>query len=192
MAVSKVVYGSQTLMDLTADTVDAESLLVGRTAHGADGEPIEGACPFDVDSSGATAKASEILSGKTAGVHGAMVSGTMPNKGAVSLKIATKAQQVAIPQGYHDGSGKAEIDGTEQAKLIPGNIRQGVTILGVEGTMSGTEGAIPQAKTVTPSLTADVEVLPDEGYNFLSQVTVNKVLYVESANSAGGTTVTIG
>lgn len=192
MAVSKVVYGSQTLMDLTADTVDAESLLVGRTAHGADGELIEGACAFDVDSSEATAKASEILSGRTAGVKGALVTGAMPNNGAKTLKITEKAQQVPIPQGYHDGSGKAEIDSAEQAKLIPGNIRQGITVLGVLGTMSGTEGAIPQAKTVTPSLTANVTVLPDEGYNYLSQVTVNKVPYVESTNSAGGTTVTIG
>lgn len=192
MAVSKVVYGSQTLMDLTADTVDAESLLVGRTAHGADGELIEGACAFDVDSSEATAKASEILSGRTAGVKGALVTGAMPNNSAKTLKITEKAQQVPIPQGYHDGSGKAEIDSAEQAKLIPGNIRQGITVLGVLGTMSGTEGAIPQAKTVTPSLTANVTVLPDEGYNYLSQVTVNKVPYVESTNSAGGTTVTIG
>lgn len=56
--------------------------------------------------------------------------------------------------------------------------------------MSGTEGAKPQAKSVTPSTTAQT-VLPDEGYNYLSQVTVAAIPYNESENSAGGKTVTI-
>ena len=57
--------------------------------------------------------------------------------------------------------------------------------------MSGTEGAKAQAKTVTPT-TKVQNVLPDTGYNYLSQVTVNAIPYVESENAAGGTTVTIG
>lgn len=42
MAVSKVVYGSNTLVDLTADTVKADKLLSGYTAHGANGNKITG------------------------------------------------------------------------------------------------------------------------------------------------------
>ena len=42
MAISKVVYGNQTLIDLTADTVAASKMLLGRTAHGANGESITG------------------------------------------------------------------------------------------------------------------------------------------------------
>lgn len=42
MAVNRVEYGGSTLVDLTADTVTPETLLQGRTAHGADGEPITG------------------------------------------------------------------------------------------------------------------------------------------------------
>ena len=56
--------------------------------------------------------------------------------------------------------------------------------------MTGTEDAKPQAKTVTPS-TSEQTILPDEGYNYLSQVTVSKIPYVESDNAAGGKTVTI-
>lgn len=56
--------------------------------------------------------------------------------------------------------------------------------------MSGTEGAKPQQKTVTPSTTAQT-IMPDKEYNYLSQVTVNAIPYAESENSAGGTTVTI-
>ena len=42
MAVSKVNYGTTTLIDLTGDTVTADKLLAGYTAHGADGEAITG------------------------------------------------------------------------------------------------------------------------------------------------------
>lgn len=191
MAISKVVYGGNTLIDLTSDTVVASKLLKGYKAHGADGELINGSCDFDANTQDATASAAEILSGKTAYNKGSKITGTMPNNGAVTGKISTKEGQYTVPQGYHDGSGKVSIDEAEQAKLIPGNIREGVTVLGVAGTMSGTEGAKPQAKTVTPSTTQQ-EILPDEGYNYLSQVTVLAIPYAESENSAGGITVTIG
>lgn len=42
MAISKVVYGGNTLIDLTADTVTAASLTSGTTAHGKDGSAITG------------------------------------------------------------------------------------------------------------------------------------------------------
>lgn len=191
MAINKVIYGGQTLIDLTGDTITADKLLADYTAHGKDGEAITGTCTFDVNSGDATAAVAEILSGKTAYARGTKLTGTMPNKGAVTGTISTKAGEYTIPQGYHDGGGKVQIDTAEQAKIVGANIREGVTILGVEGTMSGTEGANPQAKTVTPT-TAKQEILPDEGYNYLSSVTVNAIPYAESENSAGGTTVTIG
>ena len=191
MAVSKVIYGGTTLIDLTTDTVTADKLLTGITAHGKDGELIEGTCSFDANTQDATASASEILTGKTAYNKGAKITGTMKNNGSVKGKITTKAGKYTVPQGYHDGSGTVDIDSTEQAKLIPANIREGVTILGVEGGMTGTEDARPQSKTVTPT-TSQQTILPDEGYNYLSQVVVNAIPYSESDNSAGGKTVTIG
>lgn len=193
MGISKVVYGGETLIDLTADTVKADKVLSGYTTHGADGEAVTGTCTYDSDTQDATAADSEILSGKTAYVKGTKKTGTMPNRGAVSGSITTKTGAYTIPQGYHDGSGKVQIDATEQAKIIADNIREGITILGVAGAMSGTEDANPQAKEVTPSKDPQV-VLPDtdDGYNYLSQVTVKAIPYNENQNSAGGTTVTIG
>ena len=191
MAISKVIYGGQTLIDLTGDTIADDKLLKGYKAHGADGEVINGACTFDADTQDATATAAEILTGKTAYNKGNKVTGTMKNNGAVSGKISTKAGKYTVPQGYHDGSGTVEIDSTEQAKLIPANIREGVTVLGVAGTMSPSEGEKAQEKTVTPGTTAQT-VVPDSGFTCLSSVTVNAIPYVESENSAGGKTVTIG
>lgn len=191
MANSKIIYNGKVLIDLTGDTVAADKLLTGVTAHGKDGNVVTGACTYDADTKDATAAAAEILKGKTAYNKGAKVTGTMPNNGAVDGKISTVDGEYTVPQGYHDGSGKVAIDATEQAKLVATNIREGVTILGVEGTMSGTEGAKPQAKTVTPSAEKQT-ILPDEEYNYLSQVTVEAISYVETENSAGGITVTIG
>lgn len=191
MANNKIIFGGRTLIDLTQDTVTPDKLLDGHTAHDKSGEIIEGTCTFDSDTSDATIAVAEMLSGKTAYARGTKLTGTMPNKGAAVGKITTKSGVYTIPQGYHDGSGKVDIDASEQSKLIPDNIRQGVTILGIEGTMSGTEDVVAQSRTVTPS-TAVQTILPETGYNYLSQVVVNAIPYVETDNSAGGTTVTIG
>ena len=64
-------------------------------------------------------------------------------------------------------------------------------MLGVEGTMSGTEDAKPQAKEVTPSFNEQT-ILPDTGYNYLSLVKVAAIPVAYADNAAGGTTVTIG
>lgn len=191
MAISKVVYGGETLIDLTGDTITPDKLKKGYKAHGADGEVINGTCEHDANTQDATATESEILSGKTAYVRGNKVTGTMKNNGSVTGAISAKAGKYTVPQGYHDGSGTVGISSTEQAKIVPENIRQGVTILGVEGSMSTTEGEKRQEKTVTPTAQEQI-VTPDSGYTCLTSVTVKPIPYVESDNSAGGKTVTIG
>lgn len=191
MSVSKVIFGGEVLIDLTADTVVKEKLLKGYTAHGADGKEVVGECEFDANTQDATATAAEILTGKTAYNKGNKITGEMKNNGAVSGSITSKTGKYTVPQGYHDGSGTVQISSTEQAKLIATNIRQGVSILGVTGSMSGSEAVKPQSKTATPS-TEEQVILPDNGYTHLTQVTVNAIPYVESDNSAGGKTVTIG
>lgn len=188
---SKIIYDGNVLIDLTSDTITAADLASGKTAHDKSGAPITGTNTYDSDTSDDTATAAEILATKTAHARGTALTGTMPNNGAVAGVISTLSGDYTVPQGYHDGSGKVSISATEKAKIVAGNIRQGVTILGVEGTMSGSEDVNAQSKTVTPSATAQT-VMPDTGYNYLSQVTVSAIPYSESDNSAGGVTVTIG
>ena len=188
--VNKVIYGNRTLIDLTGDTVQADKILSGYTAHDKSGAPVTGSCDFDVNSQDGTAAVAEILTGKTAYARGTKLTGTMPNRGSVSGAIDTADGSYTIPMGFHDGSGSVAIDGTEQAKIVPGNIKSGVEILGVTGTYSG-EAITAQSKSVTPS-TAAQTVQPDSGYDYLSAVTVAAIPYTESDNAAGGKTVTIG
>ena len=190
MAINKVIYGNDVLIDLTADTITASDLASGVTAHDASGAAITGTSTKDSDTSDDTALVGEILSGKTAHARGTLLTGTMPNNGAVSGVITTKAQEYSVPQGYHDGSGKVKIDTTEQAKIIEGNIKAGVQILGVTGTYTG-EGVTAQTKSVTPYTTAQT-VLPDSGYDYLAEVDIAAIAYSETPNAAGGMTATIG
>lgn len=105
------------------------------------------ACPgIDVPKSGggnarfhytgdATAASADLLTGKSAFTSTGEISGSMANNGATGGTISTKAGTVTIPAGYTSG-GTASISSTEQAKIIASNIKSGVTILGVAGSMS--------------------------------------------------------
>lgn len=187
--INKVIYGDQVLIDLTQLTITADKLLSGYTAIDKAGENITGTCTYDSNTQDATVAVAEILTGKTAYARGTKLTGTMPNNGGVAGTISTVAGQYSVPQGYHDGSGKVSISTTEQAKIIAGNIKSGISILGVTGTYTG-EAILAQSKTVTPAITSQL-VQPDTGYDYLSSVTVNAISYVETPNSAGGLTATI-
>lgn len=189
--VNKVIIGSEVKLDLTQDDITADKLASGIKAHDKSGAPIVGTNTYDADTSDATAVAAEILNGKIAYVSGSKITGTMPNNGAKTLDITDKNAPVTIPMGFHDGSGKAQISSDEQAKLIPTNIREGITVLGVTGTMSGSEGMTPQSKSVTPTF-AQQEVLPDDGYNCLSSVTIAAIPVTYTDNEQGGQTLKIG
>lgn len=188
---NKVVLSSgEVLIDLSADTADAAHVLSGSTFHDKSGAPVTGTCTYDSDTSNDTAAVAEILSGKTAHARGVKITGTMPNNGAVSGEISTKDGSYTIPQGYHDGSGKAQISAAERAKIIPANIKAGVTILGETGSYGG-ETVTAQSKSVTPSFAQQI-VQPDNGYDYLSSVTVAAIPVAYADNAAGGKTATIG
>ena len=170
--VNKVVLGSEVLIDLTQDTAVANKVLYGYTFHTADGETATGSCTYDADTSDATASDAEVLATKTFYKNGTKHTGSMTNRGSVTLEIDDLVGE-AIPSGYHDGGGTASIKSSEADKIIASNIKDGVTILGVLGTYTG-EGVTAQTKTATPSLSSQT-ILPDSGYDYLAEVDINPI-----------------
>ena len=158
---NKVVKDNVVIIDLTGDTVatDGSDVAYGKTFHAPDGAQVTGTNTKDVDSTDATATSGDILSGQTAYARGAKLTGTMPNRGAIDEVIDDKDDVIAVPAGYHDGSGTVQLDSTEKGKLIAGNIKSGVELLGITGTYTG-EGATLQTKSVNPSFSAQV-IQPD-------------------------------
>lgn len=87
------------------------------------------------DTGSADITSADVLTGKTAYGASGEVSGGMANNGGTGGTISTKAGTVSIPSGYTSG-GTVSISSTEQSKIIAGNIKSGVTLLGVSGSLS--------------------------------------------------------
>lgn len=177
------------LIDLTTDTAVAADVQSGKYFHLATGQRVQGSCTYDSNTTDANAAASEILSGKTAYVNKNKITGEMTNNGAVSGVIYTKTGTYTVPSGFHNGLGSVAIDSTEQSKIVPGNIKSGVTILGVTGDYSGAS-VTAEGISVTPYLTSKT-YLPTET-DYFSQVDVAEITITRADNAAGGVTVTIG
>lgn len=179
----------EVLIDMTQDDVKEEHVQDGIYFHDKTGERKKGTNKKTVDASSATAEAAEVLVGRTFGKGNEMHTGTMPDNSGENVEI-TNTEGSPIPKGYSDGTAKAKLSDTELAKLIPGNIKEGITILGVEGDF-GADDISSQSKTVTPTFEEQV-INPDEGVAYLSSVTVGAIPVSRTDNEAGGVTVTIG
>lgn len=179
------------LIDLTSDTAVATDVKSGKYFHLATGERVQGTNTYDSNTTDANATAAEILSGRTAYVNKNKITGEMTNNGAVSGTISTKAGTYTVPAGFHSGLGSVAIDSTEQQKIIAGNIKSGITILGVEGTYSG-EAVTAGAVNVTPTFSGQTILPSSISKDYISQVNVAAIAVTETDNAAGGKTVTIG
>ena len=188
--VNKVVYDGDTLIDLTSDTAAAADVLSGKYFHLASGQRTQGTCTYDSNTTDANATAGEILSGKTAYVNKSKVTGSMTNNGSANVTVTSKSG-TSITAGYYDGSGKAVIDSTSATNLVATNIRNGVTILGVEGTLSAEDGLTVGAISATPTSSQQVITAASQELDYITQVTVAAIPYTETDNAQGGKTVVI-
>lgn len=187
---NKVIINGKAVIDLTEDTVTADQLHKGITAHDKSGAVITGTNTYDADTTDATVTESEILQGKVAyGKGGARLTGSMPNNEGNNVEVSDLSG-ATIPSGFYDGSGKAKITDVEAAKIVPGNIREGITILGVTGTHEGESHVTAETVEVTSSF-EEQTVNPSDG-KYISEVKVKPIPVSYVDNAAGGQTVTVG
>lgn len=117
-------------------TVNGDSnLAAGNIKAGSTIFGVEGTFTSD-----ATATAENILSGKTAYKNGSKLTGTMANNTIGNKTISKTTDTIIIPKGYTEG-GTVKLDSTEAGKIVAGNIKTGVSILGVAGTFTSDANA---------------------------------------------------
>jgi hypothetical protein len=93
-----------------------------------------------------------------------------------SVTPSTTSQSVTADKGY-DGLGKVVVNAVTSAidsDIKATNIRKGIDILGITGTLEECVAPKLQEKTITSS-TSKQEVTPDSSYDGLSKVTVNAI-----------------
>lgn len=177
-----IVTGNITLMTNLDNLGDASAsdVVSGKTFTSSAGLKVTGThvCSGGLDTSDATATATDILSGKTAYVNGAKVTGSITSKSATTYTPGTSDQTIASGQYL---SGKQTIKG--DSNLVAGNIKSGVSIFGVAGSYTGSGGTSSgiQAQhitskdgTITISGTGTVKVW---GYGYYSSGSYSKTTY---------------
>jgi hypothetical protein len=103
------------------------------------------------------ATAGQVLSGikfSTASLSNA--TGTMPNNGAISGTIATQGGSIVIPAGYTTGGTIS----ASFANLTPPNIKAGINIGNVVGTLEAKSVVVAVSFASTTATTATTPVLP--------------------------------
>ena len=108
----------------------------------------------------------------------------MADNGAVAGSISTVKGIYTVPSGYHNGSGTVSIAASEQSKIIAGNIKAGVTLLGITGKSSvvDTADATAAASTIVSGKTAYIngsKVTGSLTSVAVSQDSLTKVLTIE-------------
>lgn len=111
----------------------------------------------------------------------------------IGSKVTKKSAQTYTPGTSNQTIGSGQyLSGAQTIKgdsnLVAGNIRSGVSIFGVTGTVVAASSPNLQTKTVTPR-TSSQTVRPDSGYDGLSQVTVNGDSNLVSGNIVSGKTI---
>ena len=145
-----------------------------------------------------TAVAGDLLSGKTAYSKNEIITGTMSNNGTLNYTPTTSQQ--TIPQGYTSGGTIGAVTSAIDSNIQAENIKKDVEILGVTGTLKGTElvnvvnGGVSGTTLVLNSVPyVELEYIESTGEQYIktdykASYHTKIVVKVQSAYSSGITT----
>ena len=170
---TKQILDSNVNMNFNADYSDvataigltADKISEGNTILGIEGTAGAGG----IDTSDATATVKDILAGKTAYVDGEKLEGTMANNGDLVITPNTDEQDHSA--GYYNSIQVRPVTSSIDANIKAENIKSGISILGVSGSVIELNG---HELEVTPSTEQKV-IEPEENYNAITRVTVKAV-----------------
>lgn len=100
----------------------------------------------------------------------------------------SKTTQIIVPDSGYNGITKITLNPVTSSideNIISSNIKQGVSILGVTGTLETKADPVLQSKTITPTK-LNQTITPDTGYDALSSVIVNGVTSDIDSNITAG------
>lgn len=206
---NQVIVNGETILDLTADTVTADKLAKGVTAHDRSGAPIVGALvAAGIDTSDADATANDIAKDKTAYVNGEKITGTLKKPGFSTAEVDYFVASGTITIPYVRTTTHTTSDGifrttddvilavaaSKYGDASASDVAKGKTFTSkngvkIEGTYEppSTEPSL-QVKTVTPTA-ADQVVTADTNYDGLSQVTVSGDANLTPENIKSGVSI---
>jgi len=130
------------------------------------------------------ATASQVLTGVTFSNTSGASTGTMPNNGTVTLTPGLASQ--AIAAGYHTGSGTVAGD----TDLAAGNIKSGVNLFGVTGTVTAASGAATASQVLTGVTFSNTSgsgtgTMPNNGAVTLTPGTASQAIAAGYHNGSG-------
>lgn len=130
----------------------------------------------------------DVISGKTfTSANGLRLTGTIPTReSGKTYTISTKDGVVTLPYGYYGSQNNVQISSSEKNKIISSNIRSGVSILGVNGTYTGS-GSGGSIDDLIPAYTYTVDPIPNAAYGFA----INTSGYYASQNTGANNSYAI-
>lgn len=131
------VSGTGTVLPALTNPGTAGDLLKDKELLDGSGNIVTGTLVPGSDTQDATATAADILAPKTAYIAAGKVTGTISTKG--NADVTADGPTVAVPPGYYPQAVNKTVS---DPGLIPGNIKAGVDIFGVTGTLTSSFAAV--------------------------------------------------
>ena len=198
MAVNKIIFNGESVLDLTQDTATAQDVRQGKKFHLKSGASSIGTLIPGTDVSDTTATANDVVQGKYFYLqNGQRVEGNIAKRVGSNINFVIYYDNVTFSPGYYQQAINVKIDETQQKRFKPENIRDGVVLMGVTGNYVG-QGIVIEGQTTNYRVNATTNVNKGEFVelintdNTIRPTTMgNTSIGIAKESGAGGETIQI-